>query len=449
MKLYIKNSQKYYSGGLAEFVPSPSLLTYSFLKNWFTGNGSLGKAMKLLNLPYEKIDTPILDLENGELFVNLEHEELTLYKKTILTYKRQENLNETPELEISISKILNPICTINTLKIILVQSKWIANPKDTVRFANKLLQIPEPKKELDIKEIDEILKNKIWPEVIAIGLISEFYNQLISRDAKDNLSTVNKYISSSIAKEDWFFHSIYDQEEVKTNKILFSEFMEKYGIRADKDYELTCPRWNEIPDEIRKRIENSSNDRDEEKQILNVDKKLSEIIEASIKLQLLRSEAKKEALVYIYLLRTKILEETKGVQNIDLLTRDEVLNGKIPNRKHSQEKINTKKTTRTLLTGKGLGASQGKAKGFSKNITDNYKEIPKGTICIFPSASPQFSHQYPKCTGMIFSKGGQTSHGAIVAREFRIPAIIDNKTLGIQNGTEIEIDGTTGEWKLC
>src|ERR1035437_5325167 len=340
MKSYLNNSQKHYAGGLAEFVPSPSLLTYSFLKNWFTGNGSLGKAMELLNLPYEKIDIPILDLENGELFVNLENEELTLYKKTILTYKRQGNLNDTPKLEISISKILNPLCVINTLKTILAQSKWIANPNATVIFANKLLQIPEPKKELDIKDIDEILKNQVWPEVIAIGLISEFYNQLIAKDAKDNLSAVNEYISNSIAKEDWFFHSIYDQEKVKTNKISFSEFIDKYGIRADKDYELTCPRWKEIPDEIRRRIEDSSSVKNKEMQILNVDKNLREIIEASIKLQLLRSEVKRKALVYIYLLRTKILEETKGVQNIDLLTKDEVLSGKIPIRKYSQEKIN-------------------------------------------------------------------------------------------------------------
>lgn len=83
-----------------------------------------------------------------------------------------------------------------------------------------------------------------------------------------------------------------------------------------------------------------------------------------------------------------------------------------------------------------------------KNILDNDSNIPTGTIGIFPNASPEFAAQYPKCNGMIFLKGGQTSHGAIVAREFEIPAIIDNKISGIEDGTQISINATIGEWTI-
>jgi phosphoenolpyruvate-protein kinase (PTS system EI component) len=49
---------------------------------------------------------------------------------------------------------------------------------------------------------------------------------------------------------------------------------------------------------------------------------------------------------------------------------------------------------------------------------------------------------------MIFLRGGQTSHGSIVAREFGIPAIIDNKAQGIKDGVILEMDGDAGEWRI-
>jgi len=47
-----------------------------------------------------------------------------------------------------------------------------------------------------------------------------------------------------------------------------------------------------------------------------------------------------------------------------------------------------------------------------------------------------------------FLRGGQTSHGSIVAREFGIPAIIDSKAQGIKDGEILEVDGEAGEWKI-
>src|SRR4051812_1735098 len=109
----------YYTGGLAELVPTPTVLTYSFLKHWFTGTGSLGKAMKLMHMPYTQSDVSVFDSYEKELVIDLSHEELILYEKTIFTYKLQKNIHQTPQLTVDYLKFFNPMCLLQTVRIIL------------------------------------------------------------------------------------------------------------------------------------------------------------------------------------------------------------------------------------------------------------------------------------------------------------------------------------------
>jgi len=450
----IKNSkeQYYYSGGLAELITTATVLTYSFLKEWFVGSGSLGNAMELLHMPYAKVDLPILESVNNELLVNLANEEKTLYVSTVFTYQVQKDLHEIPQLKVSFSKVFNPLCLINTLRILLIQSLWIANPQETVTRANELVKaIPDIVQADNIEQIDKILKEKVWVNVIAIGLISEFYNQLAIKEAKEKTVELNKYISHKIAKGDWFFRSFADQELEKQGEMTFSTYIEKYGLRADKDYELTSPRWHEIPETIKKRINNISGSKKPEEVAIVINEKLAMIANTSIELQLLRSEAKRKTLLFIDRLRQILLQETANVSDIGLLTKDDIVTCKIQQgttQVKTTTESNLPKKIFNLSSGKGVSVSQGTATGVVRNISDNDTEIPQGIIGIFPNASPEFAIQYPKCVGMIFLKGGQTSHGAIVAREFGIPAIIDSKIEGIKDGLQIELHSTTGEWRI-
>ena len=83
-----------------------------------------------------------------------------------------------------------------------------------------------------------------------------------------------------------------------------------------------------------------------------------------------------------------------------------------------------------------------------KQIKSASDVLGEAVIGIFPNASPEFATIYPKCKGMIFLKGGQTSHGAIVAREFRIPSLIDMMAEGIPDGTVVQLNGAKGEWSI-
>jgi len=98
----------------------------------------------------------------------------------------------------------------------------------------------------------------------------------------------------------------------------------------------------------------------------------------------------------------------------------------------------------------GLGAAPGRAIGKARVLTqpgDLVAPLEPGTILVVPDLSPHWVPQIKQAAGMITERGGLTSHGAIVARELGIPAVIAamNATRQIESGTWILLDGNAGE----
>jgi len=370
----------------------------------------------------------------AELYVNLKIEEYTLYKWTIFKYKDQISIHSVPRLTVSFWKILNPLCVYNTMRMIIVQSIWIAYPHKCLEYMEKLVsKIPPVVPGADLDMTDKILRKKVWPSVIAVGMVSEFFSQYLEKESGDLFSKINHFMSGEVSSDDWFFASIRDQEKVKKKEMTFDEYILKYGMRSDQDYELTIPRWHEIPEKIKERIDVSVPFPQKNDELgIEVSHKIDALIHISIRLQILRSEAKRKTLIHIDHLRQEMLKKT-----VVPLTF---------NSKKTSVINNTGKSDKTLH--KGVSVSSGKVTGKVVKVTDNSQKIPKGTIGIFSNASTEFTILFPKCIGMIFLRGGQTSHGAIVAREFGIPAIIDEKAEGIEDGMELELNGNTGEWKI-
>ena len=53
---------------------------------------------------------------------------------------------------------------------------------------------------------------------------------------------------------------------------------------------------------------------------------------------------------------------------------------------------------------------------------------------------------FPLAAGLVTEVGGLMTHGAVVAREYGIPAVVglDNATRKIRDGQIIRVDGTRG-----
>ncbi|MCC5609835.1 glycerol-3-phosphate acyltransferase [Nostoc sp. CHAB 5834] len=96
----------------------------------------------------------------------------------------------------------------------------------------------------------------------------------------------------------------------------------------------------------------------------------------------------------------------------------------------------------------GIGASQGQAEGRVKVLRNlqNVPDIDRDTILVVPYTDSGWAPLLLRAGGLIAEVGGRLSHGAIVAREYGIPAVMDvhGATWLLQDGQRVRIDGSRG-----
>ena len=99
----------------------------------------------------------------------------------------------------------------------------------------------------------------------------------------------------------------------------------------------------------------------------------------------------------------------------------------------------------------GVAVGAGFARGVARVIRDprDGMRLRQGEILVAPSTDPAWTPLFLKAGGLVMETGGYLSHGAIVAREFAIPAVVNIPgILGeIRDGDVIEVDGSTG--RVC
>lgn len=101
---------------------------------------------------------------------------------------------------------------------------------------------------------------------------------------------------------------------------------------------------------------------------------------------------------------------------------------------------------------RGTGASPGVARGRARVVldVDGFARVGHGDIIVCHASNPSFVPILSIAGGLIATVGGILSHGAVVAREFGVPAVVGvaDATTRIADGQELEIDGTTGTIQL-
>ena len=96
---------------------------------------------------------------------------------------------------------------------------------------------------------------------------------------------------------------------------------------------------------------------------------------------------------------------------------------------------------------RGSPASPGTVTGVARVIrSPNGARLEPGEILVAPSTDPGWTPLFLTAGGLVMEMGGMMSHGAVVAREYGIPAVVGvtGATDRIASGQRITVDGSSG-----
>jgi pyruvate,water dikinase len=98
-----------------------------------------------------------------------------------------------------------------------------------------------------------------------------------------------------------------------------------------------------------------------------------------------------------------------------------------------------------VFTGTGVAAGVGTGMARILRSPTEAGELTQGYVLVCPTTDPSWTPLFVHAAGVVVERGGMLSHGAIVARDFGIPAVVlPGATKLIADGTMIRIDGNKG-----
>ena len=95
----------------------------------------------------------------------------------------------------------------------------------------------------------------------------------------------------------------------------------------------------------------------------------------------------------------------------------------------------------------GLAVSSGVVEGRARVILKmEDANLEDGDILVTPFTDPSWTPLFVSIKGLVTEVGGLMTHGAVIAREYGLPAVVgvENATKLIKDGTKIRVNGTEG-----
>jgi pyruvate,water dikinase len=96
----------------------------------------------------------------------------------------------------------------------------------------------------------------------------------------------------------------------------------------------------------------------------------------------------------------------------------------------------------------GIGVQPGTVTGMARVLDGpaSFAELVPGEVLVCRATDPGWTSLFPLASGVVIDVGGTMSHGAIVAREFGVPCVVNTKdgTRRLETGDTVRVDGSSG-----
>jgi pyruvate,water dikinase len=97
---------------------------------------------------------------------------------------------------------------------------------------------------------------------------------------------------------------------------------------------------------------------------------------------------------------------------------------------------------------RGVPGSPGRYTGTVRVVRDEteFAKLRPGDVLVAPATSPPWSVLFLRSGAVVTDGGGVLSHTAVIAREYRIPAVLatGDATHRLSDGDQVTVDGSNG-----
>ena len=288
--------------------------------------------------------------------------------------------------------------------------------------------------------------------------------------------------------------------EIAQGELTLEDFLEKHGHRSVGEFELAQPRWREDSAYVQQIIASfrsnpnanptqhlqtqKSNREKAQRRLARLPvnkaaafrKRINKALRLTQRYMPFRETAKFYLMLGYALIRKALLELDRRYQlngDVFYLVPDEL--NRLIEGEDFQSVVAERKTTRSRLLKvelpdviysdilnrigepqaieakdeiQGVGVSVGVSTGEAYVLRDaaDAQIAGKNYILVCPSTDPGWTPLFLHAAALVMEYGGMLSHGAIVAREYGIPAVVNipAATQRIQSGQRLRVDGSRG-----
>jgi pyruvate,water dikinase len=327
---------------------------------------------------------------------------------------------------------------------------------------------------------------------MAMGDLRRFLQETQWNEDADALA---RLISSGGAPDRTMISDV-ELHEVGLGTRPLQRWLADHGHRAAGEFELAAPRWREVPaavQEMADRLAGGTGPLDRRRQhLMEVVRRVTEVrsrlgetdrkefdrlVSLVCRYVVLREDSKDLLMLGYDLLRDIAIEAGRrlGVgQDVFYMTDEELLDairvGFAPRRVIERRKIAYRAEARLSLPHvidakaidslgrtpdiepsagghRAFAVSAGEATGPARIVhrPTEAGDLGRGYILVCPSTDPSWTPLFVNAGGLVLECGGTLSHGAVVAREMGLPAVVlPDATRLFRDGEEVRVDGHRG-----
>ena len=330
---------------------------------------------------------------------------------------------------------------------------------------------------LQVKDTE--LDNSQTPEVASLRALAR-----LAEDARHLLRRTPLEVESAAS----LFATLAEMSDGQGILEQFNQFLDRYGYLSEVATDIAVPTWKEDPRIVRQLFAQFLSFPPPESQTPT--ESTWQLAQVQARLNLKGRVTEIYSLLLAHLrwsfvalektwLQSKLLSEAGDIFFLEysevhrlVSGTDELLSKQLPNiveyRRSQLEQHRQLTTISSLVYGnappapltapssyhlcqqrlQGIGASAGQVEGFVKVLL-NWQAVPdidQQTILVVPYTDSGWAPLLARAGGLIAQVGGRLSHGAIVAREYGIPAVMDihNATQVLRDGQRVRINGQLG-----